>query len=191
MGGPYVGNAATFLIETLFGLYILVVMLRFILQWVRADFYNPVSQFIVKATQPPLQPLRRLIPGTRGVDLASVVLMFVLQFLALWLTFRLVGASPGPVGLAVYAVAELLRLLVNVFFFAVIIQVIISWVNPGAYNPVTSLLHSLTEPLMAPARRLMPPIQGFDLSPIPVLIALQLVKFLLIAPLQDLARTMM
>lgn len=190
MGGPYVGNAATFLVETLFGLYILVVMLRFVLQWVRAP-YNQISQFIDKATQPPLRPLRQFLPDIGRISLACVVLMLVLQFLALWLTSRLLGSSPGPIGLAVFSLAELLRLLVNVFFFAVIIQVVISWVNPGAYNPVTSLLHSLTEPLMLPARRMLPPIQGFDLSPIPVLIALQLAKFLLVDPIQGLARTLM
>ena len=85
MGGSYVGNAATFLIETLFGLYILIVMLRFLLQWARADFYNPVSQFILKATQPPLTPLRRIIPGFAGLDLAAIVFMFTLKFVELWL----------------------------------------------------------------------------------------------------------
>lgn len=191
MGGSYVGNAATFLIETLFGLYILVVMLRFLLQWVRADFYNPISQFIVKATQPPLRPLRQIIPGASGVDLASVVLMMILKFVELWLVTRLLGISPSIAGLSMLSFAELLGLLVNVFVFSILIQVIISWVNPGVYNPVTSLLHSLNEPLLAPARRLIPPISGLDLSPIAVIIGLQLVSMLLVAPIRDAARAMM
>jgi YggT family protein len=141
MGGSYVGNAATFLIQTLFGLYILIVMLRFLLQWARADFYNPVSQFIVKATQPPLAPLRRIIPGLGGLDMAALLFMFVLKFVELWLVVELDGRS-APIGaLAVLSVAGLLGLAIRVFMFSILIQVVISWVNPGMYNPLMGLLH--------------------------------------------------
>ncbi len=191
MGGSYVGNAATFLIETVFFLYILIVMLRFLLQWTRANFYNPVSQFIVKATQPPLAPLRKIIPGFGGLDLAAAVFMFVLKFIELWLITGLLGITPQVGGLAILSIAELLGLLVNVFIVSILIQVIISWVNPGMSNPVMGLLHSLNEPLLAPARRLIPPISGFDLSPIAVFIILQLVSMLAVAPLRDLARSML
>ena len=144
MGGSYVGNAATFLIQTLFGLYILIVMLRFLLQWARADFYNPVSQFIVKATQPPLAPLRRIIPGLGGLDMAALLFMFVLKFVELWLVVELDGRS-APIGaLAVLSVAGLLGLAIRVFMFSILIQVVISWVNPGMYNALMGLLHSLT-----------------------------------------------
>jgi YggT family protein len=191
MGGSYVGNAATFLIETLFFLYILIVMLRFLLQWVQAPFHNPVSQFFVKATQPPLAPLRRIIPGFAGVDLAAIVLMFALKFVELWLITGLLGISPQIGGLAVLSIAELLRLLVYVFIFSILAQVIISWVNPGMYNPVIGLLHSLTEPLLAPARRIIPPISGLDLSPIAVIIILQLGIMLIVTPIRDVAWSML
>jgi YggT family protein len=191
MSGSYVGNAATFLIETVFFLYILLVMLRFLLQWTRANFYNPVSQFIVKATQPPLRPLRKIIPGFGGVDLAAAVLMFALKFTELWLVTGLLGITPQVGGLAILTIAELLGLLVNVFIVSILIQVIISWVNPGMSNPVMGLLHSLNEPLLAPARRVIPPISGFDLSPIAVFIFLQLVSILAVAPIRDLARSML
>lgn len=190
MGGNYVGNAATFLIETLFFLYILIVMLRFLLQLVRADFYNPISQFLVKATQPPLGMLRRVIPGLAGIDLSSVVLMLVLKFVELWVIFGLLGHAPGAGGLIVLSIAELLALAINVFIFSIIIQVIVSWINPGTYNPVMSLLHKLNEPLLAPARRYIPPISGLDLSPIAVLIGLQLVSILLVAPIRDMGRAL-
>ncbi len=192
MGGSYVGNAATFLIETLFGLYILIVMLRFLLQWARADFYNPISQFILKATQPPLAPLRRFIPGFAGLDLAAAVFMLVLKFVELWLVTGLLGITPQIGGLAMLSIAELLGLLVNVFIFSILIQVIISWVSPGGtHNPVMGLLHSLNEPLLAPARRVIPPISGLDLSPIAVIIFLQLVSMLAVAPIRDVARSML
>lgn len=191
MPGSYVGNAATFLIQTLVGLYILIVMLRFLLQWARADFYNPVSQFIVKVTQPPLAPLRRIIPGIAGLDLAALVFMFVLKFVELWLVTTLLGMTPQVGGLAMLSIAELLGLAINVYVFAILIQVVISWVNPGMYNPVMGLLHSLNEPLLAPARRVIPPISGLDLSPIAVIIVLQLVSMLAVAPIRDLGRAMM
>lgn len=191
MGGSYVGNAATFLIQTVFGLYILIVMLRFLLQWARADFYNPISQFIVKATQPPLKPLRKFIPGIGGLDMAALIFMLVLKFVELWLVTGLLGMSPQIGGLAILSIAELLGLLINVFIFSILIQVIISWVNPGMHNPVMGLLHSLTEPLLAPARRVIPPISGLDLSPIIVIVCLQLASMLAVAPIRDLARSML
>ncbi len=191
MGGSYVGNAATFLIETIFGLYILIVMLRFLLQWARADFYNPVSQFIVKATQPALKPLRKIIPGIGGLDAAALVFMIILKLVELWLVTGLLGLSPQIGGLVILSIADLLGLLINVFIFSILIQVIISWVNPGMYNPVMGLLHSLTEPLLGPARRVIPPISGLDLSPIVVIIILQLTSMLAVSPLRGLARPML
>lgn len=191
MGNPYVGDAGTFLISTLFGLYILLVMLRFLLQLVRADFYNPISQFIVKATDPPLRPLRRHVPGLAGVDLSTLLLMLGLKFVELWLTFRVSGQSAQFAGLLVISVTELLSLAVNVFLVSILIQVVLSWVNPGAYNPATKLLYSLNEPLLTPARRLIPPISGLDLSPIVVLIAIQLIKILVVAPIVDMGRSLL
>lgn len=189
MGNSYVGNAGTFLISTLFGLYILLVMLRFLLQLVRADFYNPISQFVVKATDPPLRPLRRHVPGLAGIDLSTLVLMLGLKIVELWLTFRVSGQSAQFAGLLIISVAELLSLALNVFLVSILIQVVLSWVNPGAYNPATKLLYSLNEPLLTPARRLIPPISGLDLSPIVVLIAIQLIKILVVAPIVDMGRT--
>lgn len=191
MSGGYFNNAGVFLVQTLFGFYILAVMLRFLLQWVRADFYNPLVQFLVKITNPPLLPLRRYIPGYMGVDMAAIVLMIALQVVELILVAMLVDQNPQWVGVVVVAFAELLRLLVNVLFWAVIIQVILSWVNPDPINPGVALLDQLTDPIMRPARGVLPPISGIDLSPILVLIALQLLKILVVAPLQDIGVALM
>lgn len=188
MLNPYAGNAATFLISTLFGLYLIAVMLRFLFQLTRADFYNPVSQFIVRVTNPPLLPLRRIIPGVAGIDLASVVLLIVLQMLELSLTYWINGFSPHVVGVFVLSIGKLLSLVISIFFFTILIQVIISWVNPGAYNPITGLLYSLNEPLLEPARRLIPPISGLDLSPLVVIILLQLTSYLVVAPISDMGK---
>lgn len=187
--GSYVNNAGAFLISTLFSMYILAVMLRFLLQLVRADFYNPLSQFLVKITNPPLKPLRRLIPGLGGIDLASIVLLLALKLLEIWLLATLYRAGlPGPAGLLVLALAQLLDLLINVYFFSILIQAILSWVNPSHYNPITTVLYQLNAPLLNPAQRLIPSMGGLDLSPVVVLIALQLASILLVAPLMALAQ---
>ena len=187
MGGSPFGEAAVFLIRTLFDLYIFVVMLRFLLQLMRADFYNPVSQFVVRATQPLLRPLRRVVTGVGSVDLASLVLMLALGFVKLALVAGVHGGYPSTGAMLILAVADIGRLLLNVFFWALVIRVVVSWVNPGARNPFTHLLQSLTEPLLARARRLLPPMSGFDLSPIPVLILLQLAQLLVVTPIRSLA----
>ncbi|MGD8483777.1 MAG: YggT family protein [Thioalkalispiraceae bacterium] len=187
----YVSNAGVFLVQTLFGLYLLMVMLRLLLQMVRADFYNPLSQFLVKVTNPPLKPLRRFIPGVAGVDMASVVLLLALKIAEI-LLLSLFPRYPVPEigGLFVLAVAELLSLLVNVFLFAIIIQAILSWISPGTYNPAAALLHQLTEPVLRPARRLIPPISGLDLSPMAAIIFIYLFIMLFIHPLLDWGRNL-
>lgn len=187
MPDNYLLNPVEFLITTLFELYILVVMLRFLLQWVHADFYNPVSQFIVKVTNPPLRPLRRVIPGVAGLDMAAVVLMLALQLISLGIVLLLRGKGI-PVGvLFLWSFTELINLAFNVFIFSILIQAVLSWVNPGAYNPVNAILYSLNEPLLRPARRLLPVMHGFDLSPLLAIIALQVIKMLVVPPLRYLA----
>ena len=184
----YLLNPLVFLVTTLFSLYILAVMLRFLFQWVRADFYNPVSQFLVKITNPPLKYLRRVIPGFAGLDIAAVVLMLILQMLSMTIILLAQGQAWNPWLLLLLSVAELVNLAFNVFFFSILIQALLSWINPGIYNPVTSILYSLNEPLLRPARRLLPPISGLDLSPLIVILGLQLAKMLVIPMLQSLAQ---
>ena len=179
-----ISNAGVFLVSTLFGLYILAVMLRLILQLVRADFYNGLSQFIVKVTNPPLKALRRIIPGFAGIDMSSIVFMLILQMLEL-LIIGLLRDFPLPniLGLTIYAAAELLTLSFYIFLFSILILVVLSWVNPGHYNPVTNLLHQIADPVMRPVRRLLPAISGMDLSPMFAMVGLWLVKLLLLDPL--------
>jgi len=177
----FLTDAAVLIIQVTFSLYILAVLLRFLFQLVRADFYNPVSQFLVALTNPLLKPLRRLIPGLYGVDLASIVLLLILQFVETYVIFWLTNFAPDISAVLIAAVIELLRLTINVYFFAILLRVILSWVMPYGMqrNPAGDLLVSLTEPLMRPARRLIPPVGGLDLSPIVVLVGLQLLQLAL------------
>ncbi|MEE9397790.1 MAG: YggT family protein [Methylococcales bacterium] len=186
MGSSYLGEPLVFLVDTLLGLYIMVVMLRFLFQWVNADFRNPVSQFLVKVTHPLLRPLRRIIPSIGRIDTASIVLMVLLQMVTGYVLFQLQGAVMGPLPLLIWSVAELIAQLINIYIFAILISVIISWISPGGYNPVVSLLYSLTEPFLRIFRKIIPSISGFDISPIFALIALNFGKMLILRPMHDL-----
>ncbi len=170
----YFPTAGAFLITFVFGFYILSIMLRFLLQAVRADFYNPLSQFLVKITNPPLRPLRRIIPGLGGLDMAAVALMLALQMLEMFLLAMLAGASMHPWVLFVLALTELLSLLLYVFLFSILILVVVSWIAPHAHNPVTGLVRQLTAPLMRPIQRRVPVFSGLDLSPLIALVVLNL-----------------
>ena len=120
--------------------------------------------------------------------MAAGVLLIMIQSVELGLVGLVQGFSLGIAGLMVLTVAELLNLLLNIYFFTILIQVILSWVNPGGYNPAVALLYSLNEPILSRARRMIPPISGFDLSPIVVFIGIQLVKMLLVAPVADVGK---
>lgn len=180
MNSSYLANPLEFLVTTLFSLYILAVMLRFLLGAVRADFYNPVSQFLVRITNPLLLPIRKVIPSIGSFDTSALLLMLLLQLLSLSLIVLLRGISVSLVTLLVMSVGELVMLTINVFMFAIVIQVILSWVNPGSYNPVTALLYSITSPIMRPIQRLIPTISGIDLSPLVAIIGLQVLRMLIL-----------
>ncbi len=189
MGSQYLSNPIIFLIEIASSLYLLAIMLRFLFQIVRADFYNPLSQFIVKITQPAIKPLRRLVPSSGSIDASSVLLMLVIQMVTLAL-IGMLQTGNGDFGflyLLFAALAELVSLAINVFLVALLAQVVLSWVNPGAYNPTIGLLFSLNEPLLSRVRKVVPAAGGFDFSSLIVLIGLQLLKMLLIPPLHGLA----
>jgi len=175
----YLANPLEFLITTLISLYILAVMLRFLLGVVRADFYNPVSQFLVRITNPLLVPMRKLLPGIGRLDTSAIVLMLVLQMLSVLIVVSLRGASVPVLTLLLYTVGELVMLLINVLLVAIVVQVIVSWVNPGTYNPINSLLYSLTSPLLKPIQRILPSMSGIDLSPLFAIICLQVIRMLI------------
>ena len=188
MGGSYFGQAGDFLVETLVSLYATAVLLRFLLQWVRADFYNPVSQALVKVTNPALRPLRRLIPGWAGIDIAALVLMLAILALGLFARAVMHGVLPGMVGLLLLAFADLVALTLRVFILVLILQAVISLVSPmGARTPMGDLLWRLSFPLLSPVQRWVPPVAGLDFSPLVVIIGLQLLQILVAKPLSDLA----
>lgn len=171
-------GALSFLLGTAIDLYIFVLLTRFILQLVRADFYNPISQFIVKASNPVLVPLRKLIPANGNLDLASLVAVLLLLFAKIYMMVLLGGGMPPASVLVLYALRSLAGLLLNYLFFAVLVRVILSWVAPDPYNPFTAIMIQITEPVMAPVRRILPSMGGLDLSPLIVLLGLQFLMIL-------------
>ena len=169
-----------YVIQTFLGLYLFAMMLRFILQLVRADFYNPISQFLVKVTNPLVLPLRRIIPGYGGLDLSSLLLALLLQMLSITaLLWFKVGGLPSIGLLLIGSVFGIAALLLQLYFFALLAMIILSWVSPGGNNPAVYLVHQITEPVMAPFRKILPPIGGLDLSPILVFVAIGVLQRLL------------
>lgn len=170
-------QAFHFLVSTLFDLYLMVAILRVWLQLVRADFYNPVSQFVVKATNPLLVPLRKVIPGFAGIDWAGVVLVYLVATLKV-VTIQALFSSGFPIPeILIAGLFTLIKEIFTIIFWVTIIRAIMSWISQG-YNPVEALLHQLTDPILAPIRKIIPPIGGLDLSLIVFLIGLQFVQIL-------------
>jgi YggT family protein len=173
-------DAAIFIIKTLGSLYLLIVLMRFILQLVRANFYNPLCQFIVKATQPLLKPLRRVIPSMFGLDMSSLVLALIIQMLLIAVILALKGFMVDWLLLVPWALIALFSLFLNILFYAMIISVILSWVAPGSHNPGAEMVAQITEPVLAPFRRIIPNLGGLDISPIFAFIVIQLLQSWLI-----------
>lgn len=177
-------NPFIFLIDTIFSIYIAVMLLRFILQEVGADFYNPISQFIVKATQPLVSVARKFIPSIKKVDTASLVLVLVLIVLKMVLLFSIAGYPLDVMQLFVKGLYDLISLSFDIFIVALFIQAILSWVNPDPNNPVIGLLRSLTAPILNPVKKYVPPMGGLDLSTIVALISLMFIKRLVLSLFQ-------
>ncbi|MBD8200884.1 YggT family protein [Pseudomonas viridiflava] len=174
-------TAAIYVLQTLGSLYLMLILLRFVLQLVRANFYNPLSQFIVKATQPLLKPLRRIIPSIFGLDMSSLVLAIIVQMILMALTLLLIiGTTGDPLLLLLWSIISVTALFLKIFFFALIISVILSWVAPGSNNPGAELVNQICEPALAPFRRIVPNLGGLDISPILAFLVLKLLDMLVI-----------
>ncbi|APC17102.1 hypothetical protein BLL42_15645 [Pseudomonas frederiksbergensis] len=183
-------TAAVYVLQTLGSLYLLIVLLRFVLQLVRANFYNPLCQFAVRATQPLLKPLRRIIPSLFGLDMSSLLLAILVQLALMALTLLLTyGTTGNPLQLLIWSIIGVTALFLKIFFFALIISVILSWVAPGSHNPGAELVNQICEPALAPFRKILPSMGGLDISPILAFMVLKLLDMLVINNLA--AMTMM
>lgn len=171
-------NAMSFLVNTLFDLYLMVVILRIWLQLAKADFYNPLSQFVVKATHPLVAPMRRVLPAMGALDTASLVLAILVVVAKLVSLSLIAGAALDPLPILILSLVTVLKKAGVLLFWMLIIRAILSWFNQG-YNPIIMIMEQLTEPVMAPVRRIIPPIGGLDLSVMVVLIGMNFLNILL------------
>ena len=179
MGGSAVGNAFGFLVETLFSLYIAALMLRVLLEAVGADYYNPVSQVLLKITQPLVGPLGRVIPRMGRFNSAAVALLVIIQTISVVLVMAISGYAVDPLQALVIALFRLVRMLLVTYMVLIIAEVILSWVGGGMRHPIIPLIYQLTRPVLQPIRRIVPSIAGLDLSPLVAIIAIQFLMILI------------
>jgi YggT family protein len=171
-------NATVFLITTVFNLYLMIVLLRLWLQLARADFYNPFSQFVVKATHPVVGPLRRFIPSVGRVDLATLLFAVIVAALKYLVLTLVLGGNINPIGLTIVAVIDVIKEFLSLVFWVLILRAVLSWVSQGQ-NPVEYVTQQLTEPFLAPIRRILPPMGGLDLSVLVAIVGLKFIEILL------------
>lgn len=183
-------NALLFIINTLFNIYISIVILRCLLQLVRADFYNPFAQFIYKITNPLLLPVRNFIPKIRNLEVSALLLALILQALELVVVFYIKGFTinlslTAISGLFLRGFGELLDIVFVIYLFSSFMLLIFSWIQPGRYNPVLNVLAQIVEPIYKPIRRRMPDIGGLDFTPMIVIFILVLCRMLISEPIMN------
>lgn len=177
-------QALEFILINVLQMYIFVVLIRFLLQVAKADFYNPLSQFVVKATTPPLKPLRRLIPGIAGLDIASIVLALLLQALLFTIdTLIPNGDFMNPLRLVIFSIASIIASVVKIYLFCIFISAILSWFPSARSHPIAQLVSQLVEPALKPIRKILPDMEGIDISPMFAALILFAILNFLIPPL--------
>ena len=186
---PYIQNALSFTIETIVGLYLTAVILRFLFQLLQVDFRNPVSRFIITATNPPLKILRRYIPGLYGIDLSAAALILMIGFIKTGLLLAISGYKFNIAATLMITIAEVLTTITWTCIIVILGSAILSWVAPMSQHPAARLINSMSHPLISPFRKILPPIQGIDLSPLLALLALNLIQRLVILPITDFGRS--
>ncbi len=183
--GANFNNAMLMLVNILFELYLWVLLLRVLLQYVKADFFNPFSQFVWSVTQPLAAPLARVIPRWRNIDLAGALLCLLFAWLYVITIYGLFfPRSVDALTAAGYGLLKLITHTLSLYTLSIFVQALLSWFGPGVNNPAASVLWSLNEPLLRPVRRLIPPVGGLDLTPLFVIIGLQVLNQIVPLPFE-------
>lgn len=188
--GPF-AQALFFLTDTVFTLYILAILLRILLQWVRADFYNPFCQFIVTLTNPVFVFARRFIPGYGGIDWAGIVLLLIFSFIkqaVLWFIQTKILAN--GVGLLLLSIADILRQTFYIYMFSTFALLIMSWLRPASHHPMLKIVYQLLTPPLKKIRQYIPDVAGFDLSPMVLMVVLVLINILIIQVIAGMGYTL-
>lgn len=173
-----VTNAIVFIVDTLAQLYLFLLLLRLWLPWLGADFRNPIAQAILKLTSPVVVPIRRIVPPIGKLDTATILVAFIIQYVTIVILLMIIGRSAGFAPIALTALVNLVLLSLRLFTFAIIVRVVLSWIAPSGYNPALAIIHTLTERILQPFRRVIPPLGGLDLSPLFAIIALMAITII-------------
>ena len=171
------GQIGIYLVDTVFAFFVLLLLARFHFQWLRVPFRNPVGEFVLATTSWMVMPVRRVMPSLAGLDLATLLLAFALQCLAVWIKAEIVGVEPALPALLGIAALDLLRYSLYILVFAILVQVLFSWINP--YAPMAPVFNAMTAPFLRPLRRFIPPLGNVDLTPLVLLIVIQIVLIVL------------
>ena len=164
-----------FLVDVVASFFVFVLLARFHFQWLRVPFRNPIGEFVLATTSFMVLPVRRMIPGLAGLDLSSLLLAWLIQSISVWLQAQIIGNEPALFNVAMVALVDLLRYSIYVLVFAVIVQAVLSWINP--YTPMAPVFDTITRPFLRPLRRFIPPLGGVDLTPLVLLVILQVLLF--------------
>lgn len=177
-------TAGAFLVQALFSFFAMIILARIILQWVRADFYNPIAQAVMKLSNPVILRMRRYIPSIRNIDTSSVLLLYLVTVLKLFLVFLIkANLLANLFGLLIWSIGDILDLITMFYTYAILAQIIISWINRGQLSSAVLVIYQMTEPLMSRFRKIAPPIGGLDLSPMAALLCIQLFAILIANPI--------
>jgi YggT family protein len=182
----YFAQAGVILIEVLFGLFATLFVLRVALPLARANFYNPICQFVYRATHPVVTPLRRILPPIARFETSAAALAWLIVTFKVWATYALLGRGLGPGAALLVGLAETLGLVLWIAFALILVRVILSFIQPAGHSPALPIIVQLTEPVLAPLRRVLPGLGGLDLSPLFAMLMISLARVLIIAPLTDL-----
>ncbi|MFP6808384.1 MAG: YggT family protein [Pseudomonadales bacterium] len=177
-------GAGVFLVQTFFGIYFILIMVRFLMQVSHVDYYNPLCQGIVKVTDPAIKPLRKILPSVKGVDFATLGVAFLIELIAVVLIMTLSGNHAFMPIYIPWVLLGMVSIIFDIYFFALLIMVISSWIAPYSNHPAMTLVHQIVEPICTPARKLLPPMGGIDFSIILVFVFISLIdNYLVIRPL--------
>jgi len=184
-----IGQGGLFLLQFVTGIVIFMLMLRFLLRATHADWRNPIVTFTAKVTNPLCAPINIMLPLKGRWDWSALGTAIIVQALFVIAIGYLTGKTFGAAFIALAATTEIMNQLLDMLFWLIIIQAVLSWVAPS-YNPNTAIFEQITRPILAPFQRVIPTMGGVDLSPIAAILAIKLFQIVVVGSIAGFAQSM-